>query len=84
MGRENYGRREGYPQLEIDKTALLSRIENGVLKYNTSPLFNVCVNSIIRGADKVEIILQLIDTIEEQTAQLIKFNDYSSVINQKK
>ena len=52
---------------------ILSKVQNGDIKYNQSPLFRNMVETIIRGGDEWEMIDKLIIMIEEQNQQFIDY-----------
>ena len=44
---------------------LVNKFDNGVERYNRSPLFNQVINSLARDADPLKIIDQLINVAEQ-------------------
>jgi hypothetical protein len=52
---------------------ILSKVQNGNVKYNTSPLFRSMVEVVVNGGSEWEMIDKLITMIEEQNQQFIDY-----------
>jgi hypothetical protein len=52
---------------------ILSKVQNGDVKYNTSPLFRSMVEVVVNGGSEWEMIDKLITMIEEQNQQFIDY-----------
>ncbi len=51
---------------------IIAKFKNGMKRYRTSALFNQVVQSLVRGADPIDIIDQLITTTEDTGQALIE------------
>lgn len=51
---------------------ILSKIPNGKERYKTSPLVSYYVNSLLHGADPIELMGGLLNILEQTSSQLIE------------
>jgi hypothetical protein len=46
-------------QMRVEQDEILSHFKNGEERYRKSALVNICVNSLLHGADPIDLISQL-------------------------
>ena len=69
---------EGEIKYQGNLDAVLSKIENGNERFNTSPHLRMAVEQLVRGADPVQVIDQLCTSIDTMNGMLERLSKHAA------